>query len=563
MNTEAAHLLDKRYTIQAEIGRGEMGIVYRAYDALLQRQVALKVLAPHLSQDPESVARFRQEAIAAAKLQHPNIVKIHDVSETGGYHYIVMEYLQGTPLDKWLIGRGPLPLEQAAHIIRQLASALDEAHRHDLVHRDVKPANVMLAADGRATLMDFGLVRTVNPGRGPSTGGQGAGTPAYMAPEQILGLPLGPLTDIYALGVVLYQLVLGQLPFVRDMPLATAYAHLNDTPRPPQHLRPDLPEPVAAVLLKALAKKPEERFASAGQLAAAFETACKGQLPAGLQKTSSPAPRRSPTPAPAPKRASPPLRWLALVAALLVIVSVGLAWALTRQPPPGVTPFPVAGDEVLATPAKSTPGGGRVTPTPPSGASPTPLPPIVSPTPQATASAQPTNTLAPTHTPTAIAVKTAPPSPTVTPTAVLIPAAPTLLEPREGLELIGVTDFVWEWQGELAPNWAFEVRFWPAGSGSHRTAAEAAAQPAGPGRWQQRIDIFQTDAVRASGPGSYWYTVAVVQVNPYQPIGAEAPPRRVTVGGSPPSAPPNTPAPSARRMAEHQSGAKYQWNVRS
>ena len=241
MNTDAGFQLDQKHIIQAEIGRGGMGIVYRGYDTRLQRPVAIKVLAPHLSQDPEAVARFRQEAVAAANLQHPNIVTIHNVGEENGYYFIIMELLEGVSLDKWLAEHAPLPLPQASQLLKQLAAALDYAHQHHIVHRDVKPANVTLAANGHATLMDFGLVRAANPGDGSSGGG--GGTPSYMAPEQIMGGAVDARADIYALGVVAYEMVTGQRPFVRDTPLATAYAHVADAPRPPRELRADLPAP--------------------------------------------------------------------------------------------------------------------------------------------------------------------------------------------------------------------------------------------------------------------------------------------------------------------------------
>jgi serine/threonine-protein kinase len=519
MNTATGFQLDSKYIIQAELGRGGMGIVYRGFDTILQRPVAIKVLAPPLTQDAEAVEHFRQEAVAAANLQHPNIVTIHAVGEVNGYYYIVMELLEGAPLDKWLVGRGPLPLAQAQHILRQLAGALDYAHQRQLVHRDVKPANVMLAANGHATLMDFGLVRAAAGGDGHSTGG---GTPTYMAPEQILGAAVDCRADIYALGVILYEMVTGQALFARDAPLAVAYAHLTDAPRPPRQLRPDLPAPAEAVMLKALAKKPEDRFARAGELAAAFALACSNQWPAGFKQSPTPPPKKQLTPAPRPMRAGLPLPWLALLIVLLVAVMGGLAWALMRPSDAGVLqpPTVIAGGSSAA-PNTLTAVTNDIKTAPPL---------VASPTSPATAPLAATNTLAPTptHTPTARATPTPAPA-TATSTTTSPPAAPLLLEPAEGLQVTGDTTFVWSWIGQLADNQAFEVHLWQDGTADHLTAAEAAAQRAGGDRWQQAIDVSQTAAVRAGGPGAYWWTVAVVHIKPYQPVGDEAPPRRLNV----------------------------------
>lgn len=520
MNTAADFQFDNKYIIQAELGRGGMGIVYRGFDTILQRPVAVKVLAPHLSQDPAAVARFRQEAVAAANLQHPNIVTIHAVGEVNGYYYIIMELLEGASLDKWLVGRGPLPLAQAQHLLRQLAAALDYAHQRQLVHRDVKPANVMLAANGHATLMDFGLVRVAAGGDGHSTGG--GGTPTYMAPEQILGAAVDGRADIYALGVILYEMVTGQALFVRDAPLATAYAHLTDAPRPPRQLRTDLPAPAEAVMLKALAKKPEDRFARAGDLAAAFALACNNQWPAGFRPSPTPLPKKQPTPAPQPLRSGLPLPWLALLIALLAVVVGGLAWVLTR---PSRAPRPPS-PTFIADGSSTAPD----TPTVVTNDIKTAPPLVASPTSPPTAPLLPTNTLAPTPVPTARAVATRSPSPApATPTAIPQPAAPALLAPAEGLEVTSATTFLWAWTGRLAANQAFEVRLWQDGAHDHLTAAGAEAQSAGGDRWQQRIDVSQTAAVRAAGAGAYWWTVAVVDTNPYAAIGDEAPPRRLTV----------------------------------
>jgi serine/threonine-protein kinase len=284
-----------KYEIQAELGRGGMGIVYRGYDAALRRPVAIKVLPPQLTYDAQFVQRFQQEAILAANLRHPNIVTIYDVGQEGDVYYIVMEYLEGITLEALLARQGSMPFDQALHVLRQVADALDAAHSRGIIHRDVKPANIMIGPDGRATLMDFGLVRAAE-GTSLTRSGIYMGTPEYMAPEQALGESVGPTSDIYSLGVVLYKMLCGKVPFSRSTPLGVTYAHVNEPPPPLRTIRADVPPAVEAVVNKALAKKPAARYQTANVLAADYRAAIGGALPTAF---------RAPTPTPA-KTGSPP-----------------------------------------------------------------------------------------------------------------------------------------------------------------------------------------------------------------------------------------------------------------
>lgn len=280
--------LGGKYEIQAEIGRGGMGIVYRGYDVMLRRAVAVKVLPLEYTYDPQFVSRFQQEAITAAGLHHANIVTIHDVGQEGTWHYIVMQYLEGETLEQWLHGHTSMPLPLTAQVIRQVADALDYAHHAGIVHRDIKPANIMFAADGQVTLMDFGLVRAIE-GSKLTLSGVVVGTPEYMAPEQALGQTVDGRTDIYSLGVVVYRLLTGHMPFVRATPMATAYAHAHDPPPPPRTLRPDLPKSIETVILKTLAKRPSDRYQNGAQLTADFDRAARDQVSPGPKGINIPA----------------------------------------------------------------------------------------------------------------------------------------------------------------------------------------------------------------------------------------------------------------------------------
>ncbi len=262
----------RKYQVVEQLGQGGMAVVYKGYHPDLQRTVALKVLKHELAADDEFVKRFHREAQTAAQLKHVNIVTIYDVDQEGGTHYIVMEFLPGRTLQQEIGQRGAPRLEKSVEIIRALADALDYAHQHKLVHRDVKPSNVMIAPDGRVTLMDFGIVKAA---AGLNLTGEGVriGTPEYMSPEQASGRQVDYRSDIYSLGVVLYELLVGRVPFQATSSHKVLQSHVQLDPTPPSQLVPDLPRGVEKVILRAMAKRPSKRFGSAGQLAAALEQA--------------------------------------------------------------------------------------------------------------------------------------------------------------------------------------------------------------------------------------------------------------------------------------------------
>ncbi len=264
-----------RFEIISELGRGGMAVVYKARQTDLDRIVALKILPPELTSDQSYVARFRQEARSAARLEHPHIMPIYEVGEVAGYHYIAMKFIQGRTLKQLLQQEGALPVKRAAQILAQVGEALDYAHRQGIIHRDIKPSNVMITDDGWIYLTDFGLARGIGSGSsGLTIAGTVMGTPEYMSPEQAQGLPnVGPPTDIYALGVMLYELLTGAFPFKAETPMAMLAARLIHAPIPPRDLRGDLPPAVEDVIMRALARKPEARFASAGEMVAALRQA--------------------------------------------------------------------------------------------------------------------------------------------------------------------------------------------------------------------------------------------------------------------------------------------------
>jgi formylglycine-generating enzyme required for sulfatase activity/serine/threonine protein kinase len=257
-----------KYEILEEIGRGGFAVVYMARDIELDRLIALKVLKPYWTDEPGFVTRFRREARVAARLRHPNVVTVHETGEAEGQLYIAMEYLPGRTLRQFLEAEGALSLEQALPILEQVADALDYAHAQGVVHRDVKPSNVVVEETERgmrATLMDFGLVKAMAESAALTSQGTLLGSPEYMAPEQAdpnRAAEIGPATDRYALGIVAYQSLTGRVPFPGNTS-ATLNAHLNLEPPEPQAICKDLSPEVAAALLKMLAKPPGDRFASA------------------------------------------------------------------------------------------------------------------------------------------------------------------------------------------------------------------------------------------------------------------------------------------------------------
>ncbi|MDP9478625.1 MAG: protein kinase, partial [Actinomycetota bacterium] len=271
--------IDGRYRLLGLLGRGGMGEVYLARDEVLDRDVAVKVLAEQYSHDGEAVERFRREAKSAAALSHPHIVPVYDLGETvDGTHYIVMEYVPGGTLKERILREGPLDAGTAARISLQVAAALGAAHDAGVIHRDVKPENILFAGSGEAKVTDFGIARAASSPRLTQTG-FALGTADYMSPEQAMGDPVGPASDLYSLGVVLYQMLTGERPFEADSPLATAVKHVNEPPpklRRPGEGDPAFPGGMDALVGKLLAKDPADRHGSASELMADLERVMDG-----------------------------------------------------------------------------------------------------------------------------------------------------------------------------------------------------------------------------------------------------------------------------------------------
>jgi serine/threonine protein kinase len=364
------------FVIEQQIGRGEMGIVYRVKRRTLDRTEALKVIAPKYAADPNYHARFKREATHAALAHHPHVVTVYDANEIDGRLYIAMQFVDGEDLRK-RIAAGPLLPPSAAEITRQVGSALDAAHRVGLVHRDVKPANILLAAHGagdHAYLTDFGVSRRITTDDDLTQPGMFVGAADYAAPEQHRGEPVDARTDVYSLGCVLFEMLTGQKPFRRDSSTAVAMAHCLDPPPAPRSLNPRLGEAFDRVLLKALAKQPDDRYQTALELGDAAVAAAAGadwddieesrdeaatepprtdetqilphperrspgsedatQILPGGERQPSPKPAAPRPPARPARRDAPPrrsrFRWVAAVVVALPIVAAIAVLALTR-----------------------------------------------------------------------------------------------------------------------------------------------------------------------------------------------------------------------------------------
>jgi serine/threonine protein kinase/ligand-binding sensor domain-containing protein len=261
------------YQILEQIGQGGMATIFKAYQPAMDRYVAVKVLPSHFTEDETFVARFTQEARTLARLEHPHILPVHDYGEQEGVTYLVMRYIDAGTLKDLIARGGPLELEQAARILDQVGRALGYAHSQEVIHRDIKPANIMIDAGGNTFLTDFGIAKLVAGTAQFTATGAIVGTPAYMAPEQGMADPVDHRSDIYALGVVLYEMVTGRVPFEAETPLAVLLQHVNAPLPPPRLIKPDLPEKVERVILKAMAKAPDDRFQTAEDMVEALQKA--------------------------------------------------------------------------------------------------------------------------------------------------------------------------------------------------------------------------------------------------------------------------------------------------
>lgn len=266
---EESILLNDRYKLTERLGEGGMAEVYRGQDLRLGRDVAVKMLRPQYTGDQTFLQRFLGEARSLAGFSHPNIVNVYDVGKDGRRYYIVMEYVPGNDLRQMLQQRGRLPVKQALNIARQVALGVGYAHRKGLVHRDIKPGNVLITPSGEAKVADFGIAKAMT-GANLTEPGIVWGTTAYLSPEQIRGEPATPASDVYSIGVVLYEMLTGRVPFTGEDRVAIALQHLHDTPTPLTELNPRVPRGVEFLAQKALAKDPADRYPNADELARAL-----------------------------------------------------------------------------------------------------------------------------------------------------------------------------------------------------------------------------------------------------------------------------------------------------
>jgi formylglycine-generating enzyme required for sulfatase activity/tRNA A-37 threonylcarbamoyl transferase component Bud32 len=358
-----------KYHLESLLGRGGMAEVYKARHPELDRVVAIKILHPFMTDDPGFVERFRREARAAAVLRHPNIIQVHDFDVTeDGLYYMVQEYVEGVPLDHYLRARGgPLPPAEASLLFSQVASAVQLAHEQGTIHRDIKPGNILVDRKGQAYLTDFGIAQMVGASR-LTASGAATGTPAYMAPEQVRGRDIGPATDIYALGVVLYEMITGKTPYEGDSAAAVMMSQALEPPKPPRLLLPELDPVIESVILKALEKEPERRFSDATTMAAVLESAVHKQpLTAGssfqpaavaLEEDANQATAMrtvaSVTQANLPTANQTPVWvWPALLVGALALVAVGFLLARGGNPP-AVTPTQLVAATATITPTATT-----------------------------------------------------------------------------------------------------------------------------------------------------------------------------------------------------------------
>ncbi|MEU9245361.1 protein kinase [Streptomyces sp. NPDC048385] len=291
-------VLSGRYELVEKLGQGGMGTVHRGVDRQLRRTVAVKLLSSQLAHDPQSRARFRREAHAAAALNHPAVATIHDVGEEphpdGPRPYLVMEYVQGATLAE-VLHDGPLPVAKAVNAACAVLDALRHSHERGIVHRDIKPSNIMLTGPETVKVLDFGIAKAFTEAATRITGsGAAIGTPAYLSPEQISGAEIDHRADLYAMGCLLHELLTGQTPFHGDSPFAVMHQHLYAEPEPVSRLRPQIPPAVETVILRALCKDPAERFADAGQMRAALADAlAQTSMPTAQATTPRPPATRS------------------------------------------------------------------------------------------------------------------------------------------------------------------------------------------------------------------------------------------------------------------------------
>ncbi|WP_199617846.1 Stk1 family PASTA domain-containing Ser/Thr kinase [Paenibacillus alkalitolerans] len=265
-----------RYEILERVGGGGMALVYKAHDTLLHRNVAVKVLRQQYVHDEEFVRRFRREAQSAASLSHSNVVSVYDVGQEGETHFIVMEYVEGCNLNDIIKEQAPLQVDRAVHIATQICDALGSAHANGIIHRDIKPHNILIGKNGRIKVTDFGIARAATSSSITQTGSV-IGSVHYFSPEHAKGVSAGEKSDLYSLGIVLYQMLTGKLPFLGESPISVALKHLQEDVEEPRAVNPMIPQSVENIILKAMRKSPEERYSTAGEMLRDLETCLSPQ----------------------------------------------------------------------------------------------------------------------------------------------------------------------------------------------------------------------------------------------------------------------------------------------
>ncbi len=347
---ESTLVLNNRYRLLSQVAAGGMAVVYKAQDMLLSRVVAIKLLRESFAADPTFQARFQREAQAAANLNHANIVTVYDVGHDTGRHYIVMEYVDGQDLKQIIRAEAPLPLQRAVDITVQMCAALSAAHRAGLVHCDVKPQNVLVTPDGRVKVTDFGIARVLSQASTHITDTVW-GTPHYISPEQAAGQSPTPVSDVYAVGVVLYEMLAGRLPFEGETHTQLALAHMRDEPPPLVALNPAVPPHIDQIVRKVMSKEPSARYRTADQLATILiEYRHVAEQATGLQRAMRPPSGQTVTHAPIPRVSVPPadgFDWLGwILGGLAAIALIGLIplWLIVLRaysaPAPGSAPLP-------------------------------------------------------------------------------------------------------------------------------------------------------------------------------------------------------------------------------